>query len=44
MVFPIICETKQIDLEDFEIINMVVAIHIEEKKVILEEDITTKIN
>lgn len=44
MVFPIICETKQIDLEDLEIINMVVAIHIEEKKVIVEEDITTKIN
>lgn len=43
MVLPIIREAKQIDLEDLEIINIVMSITIEDKKVVFEEDLAKKV-
>ena len=42
MVLPIVCEAKQINLEDVEIIDIIMPIHVKDKKVVLEEHLPQK--
>lgn len=37
MVLSIVCEAKQINLEDIEIIDIVMPIHIKDRKVVLKK-------